>query len=190
MYMLKQLLPAFRLLLLLTILLGGLYPLAVTVIAQAVFPAQANGSVLLKDGSAIGSSFIAQNFDDPRYFSARPSAIGYNPVPSGGSNLGPTSQTLKDQIAQRDAMFRAFNKLPPEVVIPAEMRTASASGLDPHISLTAAQLQIPRIATARNLPAEQIAALVARYTESPQFGFLGKMRVNVLLLNLALDGVQ
>jgi len=186
----KTLLPAARMLLVLTILTGVIYPLAITLAAQAIFPARANGSLVTQNGVVVGSALIGQDNHDSRYFWGRPSAVNDNPLPSGGSNLGPTSDTLAAQVQQREADFRAANHVPDDVAVPADMLFASASGLDPHISPEAAQLQIGRVAAARGLSAEQVAALVTQYTEAPQLGFLGQPRVNVLLLNLALDDVQ
>lgn len=187
----KQLYPAFAILTLLTLLTGVIYPLTVTALAQVVFPEKADGSLVEVEGAVIGSSLIGQNMNnDPRYFWSRPSAVGYNPLSSGGSNLASTSATLEEAVAQRAADFRAANQLDESTDVPAEMVFASGSGLDPHISPEAARLQIDRVANARNLPREQVADLVEDFVESPQLGFLGQPRVNVLLLNLALDELQ
>ncbi len=186
----KTIFPALRMLLVLTVITGIIYPLMVTLASQALFPAQANGSLERVNDVAVGSSLIGQANVDARYFWVRPSAISYNPIPSSGSNLGPTSATLQTTVAQREADFRAANNLADEVEVPVEMLFASGSGLDPHISPEAARLQIDRIAAARDIPREQIVALVEAQIESPQLGFLGQPRVNVLLLNLALDGLQ
>jgi K+-transporting ATPase ATPase C chain len=187
----KSLFTALRMLVVLTILTGVIYPLVVTVVAQVVFPAQANGSLEARDGVVIGSSLIGQNMNaDPRYFWSRPSAIGYNPLPSSGSNLGPTSATLAQSVAERAAAFREANGLPEDAAVPTEMLFASGSGLDPHISPEAARLQVARVAAARGLEVEQVNRLVDTAIEAPQLGFLGQPRVNVLLLNLALDGLQ
>lgn len=188
--MFKQFKTAILMLLVLTVITGILYPLAVTLAAQAVFPSQANGSLVTVDGTTVGSSLIGQNNTDPRYFWSRPSAISYNPLPSSGSNLGPTSQTLADTVAQRAADFRAGNNLADTVVIPSDMLFASGSGLDPHISPTAALLQVERVAGVRGLEVAKVAALVEQAVEAPQLGILGEPRVNVLLLNLALDKLQ
>lgn len=184
---------ALKIFLVFTILTGILYPLLVTGIAQVVFPHQANGSLILKDNKIIGSELIGQQFDSTIYFSSRPSAIGNNPLPSGGSNLGLTSAKLKAQVTERRNKFITFNQLDRNTEVPSEMLFASASGLDPHISPEAARLQINRIATARhfsNTQKERVKALVAEMTEGPQLGCLGESRVNVLLLNIALDNVK
>ncbi len=187
----KQLYPAFAILALLTLLTGVIYPLTVTGIAQVVFPKKSDGSLIKEEGIVVGSSLIGQNMNnDPRYFWSRPSAVGYNPLPSGGSNLSSTSATLEEAVGQRTADFRTANQLAEGTDVPAEMVFASGSGLDPHISPEAARLQIDRVAEARNLPREQVADLVEDFVESPQLGFLGQPRVNVLLLNLALDELQ
>ena len=188
--MVKTIKPAIIMLLALTFITGVLYPLLVTLAAQTFFPAQANGSLVTVDGVVVGSSLIGQMNNDPRYFWPRPSATGYDPLPSGGSNLGPTSATLQELVTQRAVEFRAANGLAENIVVPADMVFASGSGLDPHISPAAARLQINRVAAARGITREQVAALVEQYVESPQFGFLGQPRVNVLLLNLALDRLQ
>lgn len=150
-----------------------------------------DGSLIEVDGTVIGSSLIGQNMNnDPRYFWSRPSAVGYNPLPSGGSNLSSTSAILKEAVGQRITDFLAANQLDKSTDVPAEIVFASGSGLDPHISPEAARLQIDRVAEARSLPREKVADLVEDFVESPQLGFLGQPRVNVLLLNLALDELQ
>jgi K+-transporting ATPase ATPase C chain len=175
----------------LTILTGVLYPLVITLAAQVVFPTQANGSLLTRDGAVVGASLIGQDWNnDPGYFWSRPSAISYNPLPSSGSNLGPTSTTLAQTVAERAAAFREAHNLPDDATIPTEILFASGSGLDPHISPEAARIQVARVSAARGLPVEQVNALVDQYNEAPQLGFLGQPRVNVLLLNLALDELQ
>lgn len=185
----QQLLPALRMTALMTVLTGLIYPLAVTGLVQLVFPGKANGSLVRKDGKIIGSSLIGQNFTKPQYFHPRPSAAGndgYDPTASGGSNLGPTSQKLVDRVKTSVDQFHKDN---PESTgpIPADLLTTSASGLDPHISPAAAEAQIARIAATRHVGPEMLQALVASHTESPDLGFLGEARVNVLLLNLDLD---
>jgi potassium-transporting ATPase KdpC subunit len=187
----KTILTALRMLVVLTILTGVIYPLVVTVVAQVVFPAQANGSLQTVDGTIVGSALIGQEMNgDPRYFWSRPSSIGYNPLPSSGSNLGPTSATLAQSVEERAAAFREAHNLPDDAPVPTDMVFASGSGLDPHISPEAARLQVERVAAARGLTVEQINGLVDDAIETPQLGFLGQPRVNVLLLNLALDGLQ
>ncbi|MBZ0299138.1 MAG: potassium-transporting ATPase subunit KdpC [Anaerolineae bacterium] len=186
-----------RMLALLTLLTGVLYPLVVTIIAQAFFADQANGSLLLRDSQVIGSDLIGQQTDDPRYFWGRPSAVdtmqGSTPDhlgTSGATNYGWTSAALAELVAQRAAEFRQANGLSADTVVPADMLFASGSGLDPHISPESARLQIDRVADARGLPRQQVANLVERFVEAPQFGFLGQPRVNVLRVNLALDALQ
>lgn len=184
---------AIKIFLVFTILTGVIYPLVVTGIAQVIFPHQANGSLILKDNKIIGSELIGQQFDSTIYFTSRPSAIGNNPLPSGGSNYGLTSSKLKAQVAERKAKFIAFNQLDKNAEVPSEMLFASASGLDPHISPIAAKLQINRIATARhfnNVQKERLKTLVEKTSEAPQLACLGENRVNVLLLNIGLDKLK
>ena len=172
------------------VLLGLAYPLFITGIAQIAFNDKANGSLIEKDGKVIGSAFVGQKFDSIVYFSARPSATDYGTLPSGASNLSLTSQKLHDLVGQRKAAFIERNSLTPNDTIPSEMVFASASGLDPHISPKAALLQLNRVATARNFSdaeKNELYALIKNSTEKPQFSFMGKARVNVLLLNLQLD---
>lgn len=190
---LQQLRPALVILALLTLLTGGIYPWVVTVVAQAVFPVQANGSLVSVAGQVVGSALIGQANADSRYFWPRPSAIDYNPLPSGGSNLGPTSAGLQAAVTARAAELRAANGLSAEAALPPDLLFASGSGLDPHISPEAARWQIDRVAEARHFTSAQrqaLAALVERFIEPPQWGVLGQPRVNVLLLNLAVDGLQ
>src|ERR1051325_956902 len=161
----------------------ALYPLAVWAIAQIAFPTKANGSLILdKDGTVRGSRLLGQNFTAEKYFRPRPSAAGngYDAANSGASNLGPTSQKLRDSIAQNVADFRLQNGLASNAPVPADAVTASASGLDPHISLENAGLQAPRVAKARGLPIEKVRSLIQQHTDSPDFGFLGDPGVNVL----------
>lgn len=185
----SQVRPALTMLLLLTVLTGLVYPLAVTGLAQLLFPDQANGSLILRDGTVIGSKLIGQFFDKPEYFWSRPSATApfpYNAAASGGSNLGPTNPALIEAVQARVATLRAAdpgNDMP----IPVDLVTASASGLDPHISPAAAAYQVKRVARARGLDEEAVQRLVAEYTDGRQFGLLGEPRVHVLLLNQALD---
>lgn len=173
----------------LTVLTGVIYPAAVTAFSQAVFPKQANGSLLNENGRIAGSKLLAQKFQDTKYFWPRPSAADYATVASGASNLGPTSAALKEAVEKRKVNFQKANGLEISSKIPADMLFTSGSGLDPHISPEAAKLQISRVAKARNLNPEAIARLVDQYTEPPQFGILGKPVVNVLQLNLALDSL-
>ncbi len=187
--MISQVRPAFFILLIFTVIIGVIYPLVVTGIAQVAFPQQANGSLIVKDGKAVGSELIGQQFDDPGYFWGRPSAANYNASASSGSNYGPLNPALIDSVQARiDALKAADpdNTLP----IPVDLVTASGSGLDPHISVASALYQVHRVATARGLAEADVVALVNQYTEGRQFGFLGEPRVNVLLLNIALDEIQ
>src|SRR5580658_5312723 len=187
--MLSQLWPALRINIFLTILLGLGYPLAVTGIAQLVFPHQANGSLITQNGRVIGSELIGQNFTKPEYFQPRPSAAGndgYDPTASGGFNYGPTNQKLIDRVK---ASVDKFHKENPDYPgpIPADMLTGSGSGLDPEISPASAEAQSARVAKARGISPDQLNQLVAQYTKSADLGLLGEPRVNVLKLNLALD---
>ncbi len=196
--MVSQLRPAFMMLLVLTVITGVIYPLAVTGIAQLVFPHQANGSLITINGKTYGSELIGQQFDDPKYFWGRLSATGdfpYNAfnaktlTGSSGSNYGPLNPALtKAAQARIDALKAAdpANTLP----IPVDLVTASGSGLDPHISVAAAQYQVHRVAAARGMSDDQVNSLVNQYTQGRQFGFLGEPVVNVLKLNLALDGLK
>ena len=184
----KQLLPGFRMTLLLTVLTGLIYPGVVTGLCQLLFPNQASGSLITRNGKEIGSTLIGQNFTAPKYFQGRPSAAGndgYDATASGGSNLGPTSQKLIERTAASVKKLQAdTGTMAP---LPADMATASGSGLDPHISPDSAMVQAPRVAKARNLSLDQVMRLVDQYTEQRDLGFLGEPRVNVLMLNLALD---
>ncbi len=185
----EQILPGLRIKLFLTLLLGIVYPLAVTGVSKVAFPHQADGSLLVANGQVIGSELIGQNFTKPKYFQPRPSAAGtdgYDATSSGGSNLGPTSQKLHDRIRASIDKFRKENPYYTGQ-IPADLVTTSASGLDPHLSPDAALAQVPRIALARAVSADRVRELVNKHTEGPDFGLLGEPRVNVLRLNLALD---
>lgn len=189
----KTLIISIKIFLFFTVLTGVLYPLFVTGIAQFVFPAKANGSLIVKNNQVIGSELIGQQFDSAVYFTSRPSAILYNPLPSGGSNYGLTNVKLKNLVAERRRNFIAFNELDSHTEIPSEMLFASASGLDPHISPKAASLQVERIAKARNFDITQKQELlncVKNLSETPEFLFLGESRVNVLLLNLETDKIK
>jgi K+-transporting ATPase ATPase C chain len=197
--MLREIRPAIVLLLTLTLITGLAYPLAMTVLAGTIFPKQAEGSLIEVDGKVVGSALIGQEFKDDRYFHGRPSATTapdpadstktvpapYNAANSGGSNLGPTSKALNDRIKDDVAKLKAEN---PGADVPVDLVTTSASGLDPDISPEAALFQLPRVARARKLPVEQVRQLVAQYTEGRLAGLIGEPRVNVLALNLALDG--
>jgi K+-transporting ATPase ATPase C chain len=186
---LKQLVPGFRIALVLTILTGVLYPGVVTGLCQLLFRQQANGSLIVKDGRIVGSSLIGQRFGRPEYFHPRPSAAGkdgYDASSSGGSNLGPTSKELIDRVKSSIERFRKEN---PDYQgpIPADLVTASGSGLDPHISPASAQAQAFRVAKARGISVDQVNKIIDQNTEPPALGFLGDARVNVLWLNLSLD---
>ncbi|MDC9823078.1 potassium-transporting ATPase subunit KdpC [Devosia sp. ZB163] len=186
--MLQSIRPAIAMTALFTLLLGLAYPLAMTGIGQTAFPAAANGSLIVREGVAVGSALVGQNFSEPRYFWPRPSAAGagYDGMASSGSNLGPTSQKLKDRTAETVAALRDSGISAP---LPADAATASGSGLDPDISPAYARLQVARVAAARALPDDRVAQLVEQSVETPLFGFLGEERVNVLKLNLALDAL-
>jgi potassium-transporting ATPase KdpC subunit len=196
--MFREIRPAIVLLLVLTAITGLAYPLAMTAIAGAIFPAQAHGSLIEKDGKVVGSALIGQEFKDDKYFHGRPSATvapdpndstktvpaPYNAANSGGSNLGPTSKALADRLKEDVDKLRGEN---PNTAVPVDLVTTSASGLDPDISPEAAQFQVPRVAKARNVPEDQVKQLVASNTQGRLLGLIGEPRVNVLALNLALD---
>ncbi len=169
-----------------TVLLGLIYPMVVTGLAQLIFPNKANGQLIVKNGKVIGSSIIGQGFSGPGYFHSRPSAAGngYDAANSGGSNLGPTNQKLLDRVKTDVASAQAEN---PGMQVPIDMVTTSASGFDPHITPANAEFQLPRVARARGISAEQVQAVLSKHTEGRQFGILGEPRVNVLELNLDLD---
>lgn len=193
---LPSILPALRMLAVMTILTGVIYPVVITLAAGVIFPAQANGSLQTVNGVVVGSSLIAQPFASDKYFQPRPSANNYGIAADGsfaassGSNQGPTNAALLTAVQERGAAIRTANKLAADAVIPPELVYASASGLDPHISPAAARLQIDRVTAARGLPRDMVAALVEQFVESPQLGVLGEARVNVLMLNIALDQVK
>ena len=196
--MLREIRPAILVLVLLTAITGLAYPLAITAIAGVIFPKQAQGSLIEKDGKVIGSALIGQEFEDDKYFHGRPSAtLGpdpadatktvpapYNAANSGGSNLGPTSKALSDRVKQDVEKWKAEN---PSAPVPVDLVTTSASGLDPDISPEGALFQVPRVAKARNMPEDGVRQLVTENTRGRFAGFLGEPRVNVLALNLALD---
>ena len=201
----RQLIPAIIMLLVFTVITGILYPLAVTGVAQLVFRDKANGSLIERDGTVVGSAQIGQQFTEAKYFHPRPSSAGdgYDASQSSGSNLGPTNDKLLygqsddpstpdvdesfEGIEQRVAAYRAENNLPADTLVPVDAVTGSASGLDPAISVANAKLQAPRVAEARNVPIEQVLELIEDHTDGRGLGFLGEPAVNVLELNLALD---
>ena len=181
---------SLRTLLVFTVLTGIVYPFLLTVFAQVFFPHDANGSLIVHEGKVIGSELIGQNFRDPRYFWPRPSAINYRPMPSGASNVGPTSSALRDSVRERRSRFLVQNLLPRDTAVPADMLFASASGVDPHTSPEGALLQVHRIARARGFDSTKtfaLASLVGQKIEPRQLGIFGERRVNLLRLNLALD---
>jgi K+-transporting ATPase ATPase C chain len=184
--------PCVTLFAVLTLITGVAYPLVVTGVAQAVFPAQAGGSLIVVGGKPVGSTLIGQNFSDPKHFWGRPSAtspMGYNATSSSGSNQGPLNPALTDAVKGRVEALRAAdpgNAAP----VPVDLVTASASGLDPHISPAAARYQVARVAKARQLPVDKVASLVEQQTQTPVWGFFGESRVNVLQLNLALENIH
>lgn len=190
--MYQELRASIVMLLLMTVLTGLVYPLVVTGIAQAVFPGEANGSLISHNGKVVGSSLIGQSFTDPKYFWSRPSATApypYNAASSTGSNLGPTNPALLDAVKARVVALKAADP-DQKAPVPVDLVTASGSGLDPDISLAAALYQVPRIARLRHVSEQQLRDLVADYTKPRTFDVLGEPRVNVLELNLALDGIK
>ena len=171
------------------VVLSLVYTFFITWGAQILMPYQAGGSLLYVNGTIVGSELIGQSFSSPGYFHGRPSAVDYNASNSGGSNYGATSAALMEQVRQRVAMVRSENNLSPNTSVPADLVLASGSGLDPHISPEGAMVQVARVAQVRGRPEPEVKALVDQYTEMPQFGFLGQTRINVLKLNIALDGL-
>lgn len=178
---------AIRLFIAFSLICGFLYPFIMTGIIQIAIPDQASGSLIIVDGRVVGSELIGQNFSSPGYFHGRPSAVNYAANGSGASNLGPTSAKLAEQARIRIDQARMENNLSPHSSVPAELILTSASGLDPHISMEGAMLQVPRVAKARGLTESEVKVLVYQRVEYPEFGIIGQKRVNVLKLNLALD---
>ena len=186
----KAFVNSLKILFVMTIITGVIYPLIITGFAQIFYPAKANGSIIVKSGKQIGSKLIGQQFSSDKYFWSRPSAIGNNPMPSGGSNYGPTSDTLKKLVEDRWNTFTIKNGLSSGTAVPTDMLFTSASGVDPHISPQSAILQVNRISNFRKFNEQQkekLINLITGLTEKPQFGVLGDARINVLTLNLALD---
>lgn len=191
--MFRQIVSSVAMLAVLTIVTGFVYPLAMTGLAQAMFPDQANGSVIVQNGVTVGSKLIGQNFTNPAYFHGRPSAAGkdgYDAASSSGSNLGPTNQKLMDTVADNVKKVREENDLPADAAVPSDLVLASGSGLDPHISPAAAYAQIERIAKERSVAVSDVRQLVDRQVDGRQWGIFGEPRVNVLELNLALDALK
>lgn len=189
----KTFLTALKVFLVLTVITGLAYPLAVTAFARVFYPGKAGGSFIERGGKAAGSELLGQSFKEPRYFQGRPSAVGYNPLPSGGSNLSPASLALKKQAERNAAAFLAANPAAAGKPVPPELIFASASGLDPHITPEAARAQLERVAQARGFDSDQkkeLVSLIASLTERKNLGIFGESRVNVLKLNLELDGIK
>jgi K+-transporting ATPase ATPase C chain len=189
----RQLFPALMMTIALTILTGLLYPLVVTGVAQGLFNSRENGSLVKVNGKVVGSSLLGQNFSETKYFQPRPSlagANGYDALASGASNLGPSSTALLKTVAQRVVAYRRLNGMASHATVPVDAVTASASGLDPDISIANADIQAARVARVRSLPLTTVLAAVARHTENRQWGFLGERVVNVLELNLDLDRIS
>jgi len=189
----KQIIITLKYFLIITILTGVVYPLFISAISIIAFPGKAAGSLIEKDGKVIGSKLIGQKFESDKYFWSRPSAVDYNPMPSGGSNSGPTSAALQKFYQDKQKNFREKNSVKNISAVPNEMFFASASGVDPHISPASAFFQVERIVKARNFDnakKEKVVELINNMTENPQFGFLGNAVVNVLLLNLEVDNIN
>ena len=170
-----------------SLLTGLIYPLLMTGVIQIAMPEPASGSLIVVNGSVVGSELIGQNFTSPGYFHGRPSAVNYAGNGSGASNFGPTNKNLMEQVRQRISEVRTENNLSSNATVPSELVLTSGSGLDPHISMEGAMLQVPRVAAARGIPESEVKVLVYQHTEPAQFGIMGQERVNVLNLNLALD---
>jgi K+-transporting ATPase ATPase C chain len=185
----RQLVPSLLMLLVMTVVTGFLYTLAVTGVGQLFFNQRANGSLVERGGTVVGSELIGQSFADPGYFHPRPSAAGdgYDPTVSSGSNLGPLNEGLSIAVEERVAAYRELNGLGPDDPVPADAVTTSGSGLDPHISVANARLQAPRVAEARGIALDEVLTLVDEHTLNPALGFLNEPAVNVLMVNLALD---
>ncbi len=184
---------SFKIFFVMTILTGIIYPLFVTLIGQTIYPAKANGSFISIKNKIVGSELIGQEFLSDKYFHSRPSAINYNPMPSGGTNLSVTSAALKEKVKKQAFLFDSINQIDKNTKIPSEMLYASASGLDPHISIKSANLQISRICKARNFSESQkqmLIKLIINLSQNRQFGFLGEERINVLKLNIELDKIK
>lgn len=173
-----------------SLLTGLIYPLIMTGVIQITMPEQASGSLIVVNGTIIGSELIGQNFTSPGYFHGRPSAVNYAGNASGASNFGPTSAKLMEQVGRRISEVRTENNLSHNATVPGELVLNSGSGLDPHISVEGAMLQVPRVAVARGIPESEVKVLVYQHIEPAQFGIMGQERVNVLNLNLALDGLK
>jgi potassium-transporting ATPase KdpC subunit len=189
----SQAIIALKFLLVMTVLTGLIYPLVMTGIAQVSYPSKANGSLIIKDGKIVGSELLGQKFDTTIYFWSRPSAVNYNPVPSGASNYGPTSDTLRKQVNARRELFAKANSITDILLVPKEMIFASGSGLDPQISPESALLQVNRIAKARNfteIQQQELLSEIQSISLKPQFYVLGEPRINVLQLNLIVDNIQ
>ncbi|MCX6139070.1 MAG: potassium-transporting ATPase subunit KdpC [Ignavibacteriales bacterium] len=189
----RHILQSLKMILLMTLLLGVAYPALMTLVAAVAFPHASSGSVIMKDGKAIGSELIGQKFESPKYFHSRPSAVDFQPMPSGGSNYGPTSKQLQEQVCGRHRSFIVENGLDSTTAVPNDVLFASASGVDPHISPEAALLQVTRVSRTRGYDSSGttgIRSLVDKMTEGPQWGVFGNPRVNVLRLNLALDALE
>jgi K+-transporting ATPase ATPase C chain len=187
--MIKEIKSGFIVFLFFMVLSGFLYPLFITGVAQVIWNKNANGSLIIKDSRVVGSELIGQEFKSPAYFHGRPSSVNYAGNKSGATNLGPTSKKLSDVTRENVLLIRNENGLSVDTKIPSDLTLGSASGLDPHISIEAAKLQVPRIASMRNLPKKKIEELLNKHIESEQFGILGKKRVNVLELNIDLDKI-